>query len=429
MSVASRTEGFGDEVKLRILLGTYVLRSGFQDEYYLRAQKIRTAIRMDFEKAFGSVDLVLMPVYPVPPFVAGQRRGGSLLPEARRHLHLRRQPRRPSRPFVSRGRGERSSHRHAVPGPRVLRGTAVLRLPTAGEGLPFALTRRVSGEGVVEMYSSFLGLEVHTQLLTRTKVFCGCRAAFGDEPNTNVCPVCMGYPGVLPTLNETAMRMGYLVARALNCTLSPSGLFERKNYFYPDLPKNYQISQFRSPLGTDGMGGDRAAKAQEARAHPRGAPGGGCRQDDPRRGHHPAGLQPDRHARCWRSSPSRTWRWEKRRRSSSSSCAAWCATSGSATATWRKVPALRCERLGEPRGQGPGKQGGGEEPQLVQVRAQGHHFEIERQTEILERGGGGDLGDAPVEREPGRHGEHAHQGELLRLPLFPRAGPAALCPG
>jgi aspartyl-tRNA(Asn)/glutamyl-tRNA(Gln) amidotransferase subunit B len=102
------------------------------------------------------------------------------------------------------------------------------------------------------VYTSFLGLEVHTQLLTRTKVFCGCRAAFGDEPNTNVCPVCMGYPGVLPTLNAEAMRMGAVVARALNCTLSASGVFERKNYFYPDLPKNYQISQFRSPLGTDG---------------------------------------------------------------------------------------------------------------------------------------------------------------------------------
>ncbi len=102
------------------------------------------------------------------------------------------------------------------------------------------------------MYTSFLGLEVHIQLLTRTKVFCGCRAAFGDEPNTNVCPVCMGYPGVLPTLNAEAIRMGSVVARALNCTLSPSSLFERKNYFYPDLPKNYQISQFRSPLGTDG---------------------------------------------------------------------------------------------------------------------------------------------------------------------------------
>jgi aspartyl-tRNA(Asn)/glutamyl-tRNA(Gln) amidotransferase subunit B len=102
------------------------------------------------------------------------------------------------------------------------------------------------------MYASFLGLEVHTQLLAKTKVFCSCRAAFGDEPNSNVCPVCLGYPGVLPTLNGEAIRMGYVVARALNCTLSPRTLFERKNYFYPDLPKDYQISQFRSPLGTDG---------------------------------------------------------------------------------------------------------------------------------------------------------------------------------
>ena len=102
------------------------------------------------------------------------------------------------------------------------------------------------------MYTSFLGLEVHTQLLTKTKVFCSCRAAFGDEPNTNVCPVCMGYPGVLPTLNAEAMRMSYVVARALHCTLSPAAVFERKNYFYPDLPKNYQISQFRSPLGVNG---------------------------------------------------------------------------------------------------------------------------------------------------------------------------------
>jgi aspartyl-tRNA(Asn)/glutamyl-tRNA(Gln) amidotransferase subunit B len=102
------------------------------------------------------------------------------------------------------------------------------------------------------MYASFIGLEVHTQLLTRTKVFCGCRAAFGDDPNSNVCPICMGYPGVLPALNAEAIRMGYVVARALNCTLSERTVFERKNYFYPDMPKAYQISQFRSPLGTNG---------------------------------------------------------------------------------------------------------------------------------------------------------------------------------
>jgi aspartyl-tRNA(Asn)/glutamyl-tRNA(Gln) amidotransferase subunit B len=104
----------------------------------------------------------------------------------------------------------------------------------------------------IAVYDSFVGLEVHIQLLTRTKCFCGCRAQFGGEPNTNVCPVCMGYPGTLPALNHEAIRMGYLVARALGCALAPETRFERKNYFYPDMPKNYQISQFRSPLGTDG---------------------------------------------------------------------------------------------------------------------------------------------------------------------------------
>lgn len=102
------------------------------------------------------------------------------------------------------------------------------------------------------MYQSYIGLEIHTQLLSETKVFCSCPAHFGDEPNTNVCPVCMGYPGVLPALNEEAIRMGYVVARALNCDLNPQCVFDRKNYFYPDLPKNYQITQFHEPLGRNG---------------------------------------------------------------------------------------------------------------------------------------------------------------------------------
>jgi aspartyl-tRNA(Asn)/glutamyl-tRNA(Gln) amidotransferase subunit B len=102
------------------------------------------------------------------------------------------------------------------------------------------------------VYESFIGLEIHIQLLTESKVFCGCRNRFGDEPNTNVCPVCMGYPGVLPALNAKAMRLSYIVARALNCEISPQAVFERKNYFYPDMPKNYQISQFSSPLGRNG---------------------------------------------------------------------------------------------------------------------------------------------------------------------------------
>ncbi len=97
-----------------------------------------------------------------------------------------------------------------------------------------------------------IGLEIHVQLITASKVFCQCRNAFGDQPNENVCPVCLGYPGVLPALNGEALRKAYVLACALGCTLSERTVFERKNYFYPDLPKNYQISQFGAPVGRDG---------------------------------------------------------------------------------------------------------------------------------------------------------------------------------
>ncbi|MDR1586646.1 MAG: Asp-tRNA(Asn)/Glu-tRNA(Gln) amidotransferase subunit GatB [Treponema sp.] len=105
----------------------------------------------------------------------------------------------------------------------------------------------------MKKYQSFIGLEVHIHLLTKTKVFCNCASSFGDEPNAHVCPVCMGYPGVLPSLNIEAMRMGCTVARALNCRIPEQTWFERKQYFYPDMPKNYQISQFASPLGQQGF--------------------------------------------------------------------------------------------------------------------------------------------------------------------------------
>ena len=102
------------------------------------------------------------------------------------------------------------------------------------------------------MYQSFIGLEVHIHLLTKTKGFCSCRSAFGDEPNANVCPGCLGYPGVLPTVNLEALRMSGMVARALNCTIPELTWFERKQYFYPDIAKNYQITQFASPIGQKG---------------------------------------------------------------------------------------------------------------------------------------------------------------------------------
>ena len=101
-------------------------------------------------------------------------------------------------------------------------------------------------------HETFIGLEIHIQLITKTKIFCGCRNSFGDPPNTNICPVCLGYPGVLPVLNGEAVRKSYILCRALNCSLGEKAVFDRKNYFYPDLPKNYQVSQFEFPFGKEG---------------------------------------------------------------------------------------------------------------------------------------------------------------------------------
>lgn len=101
-------------------------------------------------------------------------------------------------------------------------------------------------------YQSFVGLEIHIQLITETKVFCSCPNNFGDEPNTNICPVCMGYPGALPSLNEEAVFKALKVCRALYCHINEKAVFDRKNYFYPDMPKNYQITQFEFPFGIDG---------------------------------------------------------------------------------------------------------------------------------------------------------------------------------
>jgi aspartyl-tRNA(Asn)/glutamyl-tRNA(Gln) amidotransferase subunit B len=105
-------------------------------------------------------------------------------------------------------------------------------------------------------YEPVIGIEIHVQLSTRTKMFCSCALGFGAEPNTLTCPVCLGHPGTLPVTNAEAVHYGLMIAMAFDCEIAPRSIFHRKNYFYPDLPKGYQISQYDIPLATGGRLGD-----------------------------------------------------------------------------------------------------------------------------------------------------------------------------
>ena len=150
-----------------------------------------------------------------------------------------------------------------------------------------------------------IGLEIHVHLKTRTKMFCRCPVLYVETPNTQTCPVCLAHPGALPVPNEKAVEWTILLGHALGCEVPDRAIFHRKNYFYPDNPKGYQISQYDSPLCVNGRFVVPGARRRRGRGHRAGAPRRGRGQDDPRRrrrGPHPRGrpladrLQPGRHA-------------------------------------------------------------------------------------------------------------------------------------
>src|SRR5262245_15089648 len=120
-------------------------------------------------------------------------------------------------------------------------------------------------------FEAVIGLEIHAHLLTASKIFCGCSTAFGAAPNTHVCPVCLGFPGSLPVLNGRAVDLAIRAALALGCTINETSIFARKNYFYPDLPKGYQISQYERPLASNGVlefpAGDGIVRVGVTRVH------------------------------------------------------------------------------------------------------------------------------------------------------------------
>ena len=135
--------------------------------------------------------------------------------------------------------------------PRVT-GTSYLVPPQKGRAGSDDEAQEPGTDATTSDFETVIGLEVHAQLKTSSKLFCSCSASFGSEANANTCPVCAGHPGVLPVLNKEAVSMAIMAGLAMNCTINEHSLFERKNYFYPDLPKGYQISQFEEPLCSSG---------------------------------------------------------------------------------------------------------------------------------------------------------------------------------
>jgi hypothetical protein len=262
---ATREAGFGAEVKRRIILGTYALSSGYYDAYYGQAQKVRTLISRDFAAAFSQADVLVSPATPTTAFPIGDKIDDplamylndlatiptNLAGTAALSVPSGWPPTTACRParrlqIMAPALGEAVMYRVAA----AVRGVPALPSRTGG----FAVTTPVlvAYDEVVERFDPMLGLEVHVELNTHTKMFCGCPTAFGGEPNTQVCPTCLGLPGSLPVVNRTAVESAMRIGLALNCEIAPWCRFARKNYFYPDMPKNFQTSQYDEPIAFDG---------------------------------------------------------------------------------------------------------------------------------------------------------------------------------
>ena len=253
MYTETREQGFGAEVKRRIMLGTYALSSGYYDAYYGRAQKVRTLISRDFDTAWERFDFVVTPTAPSVAFELGAKTDDPLAMYLNDFCTV----------------------------PMSLAGIPGISIPSGlSEGLPVgfqlagpafsenalldaahALERAIGFDAApwrrrMTQWEPVIGLEIHVQLDTRTKMFCGCALSFGEPPNTRTCPVCLGLPGTLPVVNAQAVHFALMMGLALGCEIAPRSIFHRKNYFYPDQAKNYQISQYDIPICSGGRLGD-----------------------------------------------------------------------------------------------------------------------------------------------------------------------------
>ncbi len=280
-------------------------------------------------------------------------------------------------------------------------------------------------------FETVIGLEVHAQLSTRSKIFCACSTAFGAAPNGNTCPVCTGMPGVLPVLNRKAVEFTIRTALATSCAVQRRSVFARKNYFYPDLPKAYQISQYELPIALRRPRRHRGRRGDEADRDHADPHGGGRREARPRRGVRrragvARGSQPmlrppdgDRlrarhaHAGGGRRVPAAPARHPRLPR-------------GVRREHGGGVVPVRRERLGSPgRAGGVRHEGRAEEHELLPQRREGARVRNPAAGRADRGRGEGGAGDAALGRERGRHRVDAPEGGGARLPVLPRPGPAS----
>ena len=327
---ATREAGFGEEVKRRIILGTYALSSGYYDAYYGQAQKVRTLVTRDFEAAFERADVLVSPTAPTTAFTIGAKVDDPLA------MYLNDLATIPANlsgvPGISVPSGLADEDglpagvqilAPAMADDRVYRVGAALEsllvqewggrlldqapplvgsVETTGGSRPMTDTL-LSYDEVLARFDPALGLEVHVELNTVTKMFCGCPTAFGAEPNTQTCPTCLGLPGSMPVVNAAAVESAIRIGLALNCEIAEWCRFARKNYFYPDMPKNFQTSQYDEPIAFEGfmeveVDGE-TYRVDIERAHMEEDTGKsthvGTQRPHPRRRLLPGRLQPRRH--------------------------------------------------------------------------------------------------------------------------------------
>ena len=244
----TRDAGFGDEPKRRIMLGTYALSAGYYDAYYGQAQKVRTIIRDEFRAALEQFDLLVSPTSPTVAFPIGARVDNPLAMYLSDVLAI--PPNMAGLPGLSIpcGLSDGLPVGLQLIGPQFSENL----LFRAGHALEQRARVRLRPAEAEVSWEPVIGLEIHVHLKTRTKMFCRCELEYFAPENSRTCPVCLAHPGTLPVPNRRAIEMTILLGHALGCEIVEHAVFHRKHYFYPDLPKGYQISQYDEPLCVDG---------------------------------------------------------------------------------------------------------------------------------------------------------------------------------